>query len=251
MLIQEFFNNPAGKGSAMLNIKATKAEYDKRYDSFCKHITHQVFLVKDDIYILVRIPSSVDGILYDVVIKFFPNQTSGGNSILDMDFQIFSNSPSFVFTYAHAYYKRHMLIKELNRKLSRDAIKLLAESRNPYNVISYDYTVYCAIKYILLNEYTTLESFKKDSRTVESKSISALLHEIHDFDTLQKQRGMQKSHLKALEEEEKREAKKIKYNSKKDSNVDKNTENIKKVQRTKNTKTTKSVSKTTKTKKIK
>ena len=62
--ILEFFNNPMGKGASALNIKATKNDYDKRYDKFVKKIVHQAYFIKDNIYIHVKIPSSVDTIIY-------------------------------------------------------------------------------------------------------------------------------------------------------------------------------------------
>ena len=91
--IKEFFHNPAGKGSTVLNINATKTQYQNRYNEIAKKISHRTFYVKNDIYILVNIPSSVDGIFYDVLLKFEKTNKSVGDTILDMDMQIFSNSP--------------------------------------------------------------------------------------------------------------------------------------------------------------
>ena len=94
--IKEFLNNPAGKGSTVLNINATKDKYIERYNLIRKKITHKTYFVKDIIYIIVNIPSSVEGIMYDVVLKFENTKKSTGNTITDMSMQLFSNSPSFL-----------------------------------------------------------------------------------------------------------------------------------------------------------
>ena len=52
--IKDFFNNPAGKGSAILNINATKAKFEDKYNSIHKKIIHKTFSVKDNIYILLQ-----------------------------------------------------------------------------------------------------------------------------------------------------------------------------------------------------
>lgn len=240
MLLTEFFNNPMGKGSTALNIKSTQADFDKRYDTFYKNISHKAFFIKDNIYVSINIPSSVKGIFYDVVLKFIPNEKSAGVSVRDMDFQVFSNSPSFLYTYANAYHRRKMLIKELNSKLSKEMIKEIASTRNPYSIISYDITVYSAIKYLLSTGFDKIESLKIDS--VKSSTITPLLRTVQDWETLQKNRKLQKNANKLQEEEERKN--KIKYKS--DDNNEK--ENIKKV---KNVKTTKKIPKTNKVKKAK
>lgn len=247
MLLTEFFKNPMGKGSTALNIKATQADFDKRYDKFYKKITHKAFFIKEDIYVSINIPSSVDGIFYDVVLKFTPNQKSAGVSVIDMDFQVFSNSPSFLYTYANAYYKKRMLIKELNRKLSREMIKEIATVKNPYSIISYDITVYSAIKYLLTTGFDKIESLKIDS--VQTNTLTPLLKTVQDWDTLQKNRRLQKDINKRQAEEEKQE--KIKYKSESnDKNDDVIAEN-KKVKKVKNSISSKKSSKIKKIKKVK
>ena len=158
--IKEFFNNPAGKGSAVLNINATKNKFQEKYNQIHKRISHKSFFVKDDIYILVNIPSSVEGIMYDVLMKFEKNKKSIGTTILDMDMRLFSNSPSFLYTYANAYDKQKLFIKECKKKLSPKMLSDIAKTRNPYGVLSYDFSIYSALWYILSNGYTNIDDLK-------------------------------------------------------------------------------------------
>lgn len=245
MLLTEFFNNPMGKGSAALNIKAIKEKYDERYNNFYKDITHQSFFIKKNIYISVNIPSSVKGIFYDVVIKFTPNSKSAGSSVIDMDYQFFSNSPSFLYTYANAYSKKKLLIRELDRKLSREMIKDMAKTRNPYSIISYDYTIYCALKYILINGFDKISVLKMKNN--KSSTMSDLYKSVQDWETLQKKRKLQKISNKIEEEE------KLKNNHNQNNiEIDDDSDNgVKRSPKTKKVKNTKNVAKIKKVKKVK
>ena len=53
--IKEFLNNPAGKGSSILNINATKQQYTQRYDKIVKQINQRIFIVKKDNKIIIGV----------------------------------------------------------------------------------------------------------------------------------------------------------------------------------------------------
>lgn len=214
--IKEFFNNPAGKGSAVLNINATKTKFEEKYNSIHKKITHKTFSVKDNIYILVNIPSSVDGIMYDVLLKFEKTKKSLGTTIFDMEMQLFSNSPSFLYTYANAYDKQKLFIKECKKKLSSKMLSDIAKTRNPYGVLSYDFSIYSALYYILNNGYTNIDDLKMSDFL--KCDLNTVLKYVKDADALQKTRKVQKDYNKMMEQEKlkKNKAKAIKGNSKKE-----------------------------------
>jgi len=197
--IKEFLHNPAGKGSAVLNINATKDRYKERYNSICKKITHKTYFVKDDIYIIVNIPSSVDGIMYDVLLKFEKNKKSLGNTINDMEMQIFSNSPSFLYTFANAYDKQKLFIRECKKKLSSKMLSDIAKTRNPYGVLSYDFSIYAALFYIVTNGYTDISDLKMGDY-VEC-DLKVVLKHIKEAEVLQKTRKIQKDYNKLVEKE--------------------------------------------------
>lgn len=197
--IKEFFNNPAGKGSAVLNINATKNKFQEKYNQIHKRISHKSFFVKDDIYILVNIPSSVEGIMYDVLMKFEKNKKSIGTTILDMEMQLFSNSPSFLYTYANAYDKQKLFIKECKKKLSPKMLSDIAKTRNPYGVLSYDFSIYSALWYILSNGYTNIDDLKMTDNI--NCNLSTVLKYVKDAELLQKNRKVQKDYNKMVEQE--------------------------------------------------
>lgn len=197
--IKEFFNNPAGKGSAVLNINATKNKFQEKYNQIHKKISHKSFFVKDDIYILVNIPSSVEGIMYDVLMKFEKNKKSIGTTILDMEMQLFSNSPSFLYTYANAYDKQKLFIKECKKKLSPKMLSDIAKTRNPYGVLSYDFSIYSALWYVLSNGYTNIDDLKMTDNI--NCNLSTVLKYVKDAELLQKNRKVQKDYNKMIEQE--------------------------------------------------
>lgn len=197
--IKEFFNNPAGKGSAVLNINATKNKFQEKYNQIHKRISHKSFFVKDDIYILINIPSSVEGIMYDVLMKFEKNKKSIGTTILDMEMRLFSNSPSFLYTYANAYDKQKLFIKECKKKLSSKMLSDIAKTRNPYGVLSYDFSIYSALWYILSNGYTNIDDLKMTDNI--NCNLSTVLNYVKDAELLQKNRKVQKDYNKMVEQE--------------------------------------------------
>ena len=229
--IKEFFNNPAGKGSAILNINATKSKFEEKYNIIHKKITHKSFFVKNDVYILVNIPSSVEGIMYDVLLKFEKNKKSLGTTILDMEMKIFSNSPSFLYTYANAYSAQKLLIKECKKKLSNKMLSDIAKTRNPYGMLSYDFSVYSALHYVLSNGYTNIDDLKMTGSI--KCDLSTVLRFVKDADALQKTRKIQKDYNKMMEQEKlkKNKNKAIKGNSEKD-NHDPSLKEVKNVKNT-------------------
>lgn len=243
--IKEFLNNPAGKGSAVLNINATKDKYIERYNLVRKKITHKTYFVKDIIYIIVNIPSSVEGIMYDVVLKFENTKKSTGDTITDMNMQLFSNSPSFLYTYAYAYEKQKLFIKECKKKLSSKMLSDIAKTRNPYGVLSYDFSIFASLYYIVTNGYTNIEDLKTGDYV--KCNLPTVLHNIKDADVLQKNRKIQKDYNKMMEEEKLKKSKnKAVKESKKDDRQEptlKEVKNVKNTVRIKKSKYSKSIKK--------
>lgn len=241
--IKEFLNNPGGKGSAVLNISAVKEKFIDRYEKIVKDIKHEIFIVKKDVYILVNIPSSVKGIFYDILVKFTNTPKSAGKSLADMSIQIFSNSPSFLYTYAHAYDKQGLFLNECKKKLSSQMLKDIAKSKNPYDMLSYDFSVFAALYFIVSNDYLSLDTI--NSYGTKTTKAEVLRH-VKNAEVLQKDRKLQKTANKIEDDLNK---KKIKKTIKKTENSDiTNSEvneikNVKSVKKTKTVKTTKKVKK--------
>ena len=197
MLLLDCFNNPSGNGSMSKDISSAKAGFDKKYEGFKTAMSANVYEVKDKYYIHVKVPSSVDSIFYDMVLE--TKIPTNGKTILHTDgFKLFSNSPSFAFSYANMYAEKRIFITDLRHKLTRAMVKKAATSRNPNNVLSYDYTIYCGLKYIIDNNLVSNESLSSVAKKVSKYEFTK---EVSSFDELQKNRRVQKDYNKFLKEE--------------------------------------------------
>lgn len=235
--IKEFLNNPGGKGNTSLNISAVKEKFMDRYNKIVKLIEYQIFLVKKDVYILVNIPSSVQGIKYDILLKFNGTAKSTGKSLADMNMQIFSNSPSFLYTYAYAYDKQGLFIKDCKRKLSPKMLDDIAKSKNPYGMLSYDFSVFAALYFVVSNDYLSFDVIEEYGKKATKTEVIKL---VKNADALQKDRKFQKDSIKLAEKEEKA---KIKKSIKLSDKLYEEPQETKNVKTTKKTKTVKSVKK--------
>lgn len=247
--IQQFFDNPAGKGAAFINFKKQKSDFDEKYAKIDTKIKCASLITKDKIYILVKIPSSVEGIFYDVVLGFKHNLTATSENIFGMSMSIFSNSPSFIYTFANPYMKNKIFLNEFKNKYPPEVSKKIAATRNPYNVILYDFSVYAAMKYVLLNGYTSIQSL----RMVDMfKKFSELYREVGDAEELQTERNKQKNFLRELEKEKIKSAKDaVKYSNRENkTETEPHTKEVSKVDKADSVKKTKQVKRTKNVKKV-
>ena len=159
MTFDEYINNPMGQKSAVIS---NREMYRKMYtDKFNKvmvrevgKIDYHLYKGKSKYYCYLRVPSEVvPNFYYDVVIEF--SEPKGMKKITDAsltkyDVKFFSNDPSFNYTFAHAFKKNKLTIKDLESKMSKEALMKPAREKNPQDTIGYVKTLYFA--YIVMNE---------------------------------------------------------------------------------------------------
>lgn len=154
--LSDFVNNPLGKGTSILpNRELIVNDFKRR-----KRIMEgegKKFLVtvyKNDVkgvyYFHIIVPSETKrNNTYDVVFELSPPEEKGIFKKVSLDkykVRFFSNSPSFVFTYAHIMYNNNMGVRPLIKKLSREVILKAPEVRNPTGTILYEKsTMFAAI----------------------------------------------------------------------------------------------------------
>jgi hypothetical protein len=163
MKISEYIDNPYGKGSAFVNRKVIYADLINRYYALTKkYKMFTNFIYKDgkDYYCHIRIPSeSIEEMTYDVII--FINHSS--SIIKNNEFKVFSNCPSFVFTYAYVFNKNKMLIDFLRGQFDDPILSEDPMVRNPNRVLGYEKSIFYALNY-LINHFiytSTLDVFAK------------------------------------------------------------------------------------------
>lgn len=153
MTFKEWIANPSGKGSAVMTHKDM---YHKMYNDKLNLVilregnTFNYTLYKKDDYLYLihmKVPSEViKGFYYDVVIEFSTTNSAyaAGGSLDKYDVRLFSNSPDFMFTHAHAYNKSGLLFADLSAKLPKQSLTEVAKERNPKDQIGYVKSIFFA-----------------------------------------------------------------------------------------------------------
>lgn len=154
MKFDEYIQNPMGKKNAVYSARGMyRKMYTEKWDAIKLRenglIVYTLYVDKNDYYVHFKIPSEVvPKFYYDTIIRFIPPKDQGSirleRTLSNYDVQFYSNDPSFVFTFAHAFRKHGMLINDLDTKMSKIAIKEKAAERNPEDQVGYVKSIYFA-----------------------------------------------------------------------------------------------------------
>lgn len=162
MTIIQYLSNPTGKGSSIINNTEIKNSLNTQFDIIRDRIKY-IWYVRSNFYIChIMIPSkSLNELRYDVILEFNMDSTDNNdNSINNAVMKVFSNCPSFVFTYAYAFNKQNSLCDWLKNKYNKKVLDKEPVERNRYNIISYEKSIYLACKFILSNGNNKLANIK-------------------------------------------------------------------------------------------
>lgn len=158
--ILQYIENPMGPGSAALPSRQLLIQdYTNRMMKLeaDNDLTPLIFYDKypDVYYLFFQIPSEGKGHKnsYDVVLKFSPanrDQRKNARTIGEYNMQMFSNSPSFVYTFGYTYYKQKILIDFLAKeKYDKEILKTPPKLRNPQQAMTYEKSTVFAMLYLL------------------------------------------------------------------------------------------------------
>lgn len=186
--LDAFYSKPFGNAPDARDHERLK----KMYDAYIK--SNKIRLVaicniKSSYYYHIKVPSETQkkaGLFsnyeYDVVVRFFPNDevTNRGNSLRPYYVQFFSNSPSFMYTYAYVYKRAGYLIEALYDKLDPDYIDTPPTKTNPNLKKSYDKSIYFACRFLVEREFYLL--VKSGIQTwIKRTSPDKFFRDISDF----------------------------------------------------------------------
>lgn len=167
MTLHEYIKNPMGQGNAVMTQKDMYRKlYTEKLDKIIVRengkINYTLYYTKDDVYYIhIKIPSEViEKFYYDTIIEFSTtnNALRTLGSLDAYNVRFYSNDPSFVYTYAHAFIKNDLFVADLLPKMSKLAIKNPAKELNPKNVINYVKSLYFA--YLIIMNYGLLKKDK-------------------------------------------------------------------------------------------
>ena len=155
MRFDDYISNPMGrKNAVMSNREMYRNMYAEKLDKILLRengkIDYTLYTDKDRYLIHFKIPSEVvPKFYYDTVLEFTPEGTkSMSTNIKDYNVKFYSNDPSFVYTFAHAFIKNDIFIRDLLPRMSKEAVRKVATEKNPTNEVGYVKSIYFA--YILM-----------------------------------------------------------------------------------------------------
>ena len=184
MNIQDYMNNPLGKGNAVFMIHESQRYLDEQYRILNGRMRLTWYKLHDKYYVAhVRVPSrSAENLFYDVLVEFDMDVVKSGiNVINNAPARVFSNCPSFTYTYANAFDATGDLIPWSKTKYTKEIFSKDPIKRNPYKIKAYERSIYLAIKYILSNGRNLMRYIEHRSINVTSHS-KILLHVYKDIE---------------------------------------------------------------------
>jgi len=184
MTIQEYLSNPMGKGSSALMLSTIRQSLNSQYVDLQQRMSVKWYSLSDILYVAhVKIPSRKhDKLFYDVLLQF-DISTASSYTINDANMTIFSNCPSFTYTYAYVYNDRDELIHWCKPKYNRNILKKKPENRNPDAILNYERSIYLACRYLSLNSRNYLSRIK--AIAVTAKNTKIILSDVKTNDEIE------------------------------------------------------------------
>ena len=230
--MHDYLNNPMGSGStAIANKNLIKQSLDNRYNKLIdkhKDFTIKVYNVKGETgyFFHVIIPSETkDDVSYDVVLRLYPedNDIAKDKGIKRYVMQVFSNCPSFTYTYAYVFNDYNMLINILRNKYSNMVLKDNPIVRNPGEVINFEKSIYYACKYIT-SHAGYIQKITLEPR-VKNISKEDFIKLVRNIDVISAEINKSEARSKAIKKKQKDDLFKLK--SSKDYSKEKNLDKLK------------------------
>lgn len=222
MDLTQYLSNPIGKGSAITPSSSIKEDLNMQFGLLQNKMNMEVYKNSNVIVYKIKLPSrSYDKVVYDIIIEYNLKDIGSSETINNVPFKCFSNCPSFIYTYAHIFEKKELLCPWLKDKYSRDILNKAPDTRNEYKIISFERSLYLALKYISLlgrNKVTRIDilsnSFKEYTELSRNiKTEREILSRINEF---KEKKGSKKTEGGATkkETESKNSVGKVKSNGK-------------------------------------
>lgn len=207
----QYMTNPLGKGSSVMMIGNMKKMLDEEYNRIHEMIRCTWYAMDRKYYIAhVKIPSkSVDKLYYDVLIEINVESIPQGSSTINGGIaRVFSNCPSFTYTYAHVFNRKGDLIPWTKTKYNPKIFELEPGKRNPMGIENYEKSLYFAIKYITSNgrNYKNQINYRSLQVHLHGQILSKISH-ADDVLTYYKSKKKKENERKLLEKSNERKKK--------------------------------------------
>lgn len=151
MNIVQYLLNPMGKGSSVLMLAPVRQELDRQYSDLLSKMSVKWYSIGEK-YLVghVKVPShTIEKMEYDVLIEVDVESIPKNTTVINNgNVRVFSNCPSFTFTYVKVFNDNGNLIDWTRSKYDKEVFKEDPVRRNPAKITSYERSLYLAFKYI-------------------------------------------------------------------------------------------------------
>ena len=153
MTLHQLLTNPSGPGGGFLAARYRIIDdLNKRFVNLAtgKEFRHAVYRDGTRVVFHVQVPTESEGreFFWDVVVEAHSDSPTA-KAILASPVHVFSNSPSFVFTYAYVANQGGLIVKWLKDKIPAEVYRKAPDVRNPIQQMGFEKTVYFACQWIL------------------------------------------------------------------------------------------------------
>lgn len=184
MTIADYLQNPYGKGSAISNVTTQKENLVREYNELQTRFVTRIYLYRGEAIFHVVVPSRNRGDqTYDVVLQIHMEDTKDVSINLETTpMLVFSNCPSFIYTYANAFREKGLNIKWLDSKYRREVQRRAATTKNEYGIIGLERSLYLACLH--LNRTRRSEVGSVLSTSIKPTSFNAIARLIRSQDQI-------------------------------------------------------------------
>lgn len=172
MTIGEYLKNPYGKGSSFASSNKQKEDLDNQFIELSEKIASKIYRYRDFVIYHVVIPSTKkDTVNYDVVVEVeTKNLHEGAATLEDLEFKVFSNCPSFIFTYAHVFRGNNLLCEWLVPKYNREVRMKPPTQRNQYGIVGLERSIYLALKHLHASGKTKFGVYQTSGKKISGRT---------------------------------------------------------------------------------
>lgn len=164
------------KGQSAISTRLILQALEQNYQHIRGGIILNGVMVRNDKpTIFTLIPSSKNGIYYDVAVQFEDNKKITLNS----PFQLYSNSPGFVYNFAYVFHKHGSLL--FPQHYPPEVLTMNPKVRNPFESIGFDKHCYAILRYVT---ETKIESFLAQAKDhmPQVKTVKEKFKQLSDYD---------------------------------------------------------------------
>lgn len=198
--LRNYYQNPLGKGASVISVSTQKKIYEKEFPIIESRIRIKWFKTKKSLIAHIFFPSRSVELEYDVIMEFdIRDITPASHSIDILPVRVFSNCPSFSYTYANVFNHKDILCPWLRSKYNKTIFKKLPKIRNPYQIISFERSLYLSAMYLLSHGRHRLQGIMAIAQPI--KNTSPIISEIRTQEEIEA--SYNRLHRLKTEQEEK------------------------------------------------